>query len=133
MLQMMGYSLPAAITAKMLMPDREVVCFTGDGGLAMVQGELRLAASLKLGLTVIVFCDNSLNRIELKQMARQYPSSGTLIDSTDVAMLASSMACDGIRVETPAELERVLSGPRSADRPLVIGAVIDPAQYAAQF
>lgn len=132
-LSSMGFSLPAAITAKLMRPDTEVVCFTGDGGLAMVQGELRLAASLGLGLTVVVFCDNSLNRIELKQMARQYPSSGTLIDSTDVAQLASSMACDGIKVETAAEFERVLAGPRSADRPLVIGAVIDPAQYAAQF
>lgn len=132
-LSSMGFSLPAAITAKMMMPDREVVCFTGDGGLAMVQGELRLAASLRLGLTVIVFCDNSLNRIELKQMARQYPSSGTTIDPTDVAQLAMSMACDGIEVETAVELERVLAGERSSDRPLVIGAVIDPAQYVAQF
>lgn len=132
-LSSMGFSLPAAITAKMMMPDREVVCFTGDGGLAMVQGELRLASSMGLGLTVVVFCDNSLNRIELKQMARQYPSSGTTIDSTDVAQLATSMACDGIHVETMAELERALSGERSSDRPTVIGAVIDPAQYAAQF
>lgn len=132
-LSSMGFSLPAAITAKMLMPEREIVCFTGDGGLAMVQGELRLAASLRLGLTVVVFCDNSLNRIELKQMARQYPSAGTTIDATDVPKLAQSMDCDGIEVETAAELERVLTGARPSDRPLVIGAVIDPAQYVAQF
>ena len=132
-LSSMGFSLPAAMTAKMMLPDREVVCFTGDGGLAMVQGELRLAASLRLGMTVVVFCDNSLNRIELKQMARQYPSSGTLIDPTDVVKLADSMDCDGIEVDTASELERVLAGERSADRPLVVGANIDPAQYAAQF
>ena len=54
----------------------------------MVQGELRLASSLRLGLKIVVFCDNSLNRIELKQMARQYPSSGTVIDETDMIKLA---------------------------------------------
>ncbi len=132
-LSSMGYSLPAAITAKMLMPEREIVCFTGDGGLAMVQGELRLAASLKLGMKVIVFCDNSLNRIELKQMARQYPSSGTTIDPTDVVKLSESMACDAIEADTIAGLEQALTAPQAPDRPLVIAANIDPAQYVAQF
>jgi acetolactate synthase-1/2/3 large subunit len=66
-LSSMGYSLPAAIVAQMLNRKRPVVCFIGDGGLAMVQGELRLAASLKLPLLVVAFCDGSLNRIEIKQ------------------------------------------------------------------
>lgn len=132
-LSSMGFSLPAAITAKLMCPDRPVVCFTGDGGLAMVQGELRVAASLKLAPIVVVFCDNSLNRIELKQMARKYPSWGTRIDATDIAMLAQAMGCDGINVDSVRTLEAALAGPRSSDRPLVIGATIDPSQYAAQF
>ncbi|KJC50447.1 hypothetical protein UP09_05375 [Bradyrhizobium sp. LTSP885] len=133
-LSSMGYSLPAAITAKLVHRDREVVCFTGDGGLAMVQGELRLAATLKLGITVIVFCDNSLNRIELKQMAKQYPSFGTLIESTDVASLAGSMGCRGVNVSSQWELEKMLAlRSPTDDVPLVIGAKIDPAQYLAQF
>ena len=132
-LSSMGYSLPAAMTAKMLMPDREVVCFTGDGGLAMVQGELRLASSLRLGLKVVVFCDNSLNRIELKQMARQYPSSGTTIDETDMIKLAESMDCDAASTDNAADLERILAAPQRPDKPLLIAANIDPAQYAAQF
>jgi acetolactate synthase-1/2/3 large subunit len=132
-LSSMGFSLPAAIAAKLVHPERPVVCFTGDGGLAMVQGELRLASSLKLDPLVVVFCDNSLNRIELKQAQRKYPSWGTLIDSTDIEKLAQSMGCDGVAVDSADALERVLSQPRSADRPLVIGAHIDPAQYLAQF
>jgi acetolactate synthase I/II/III large subunit len=132
-LSSMGFSLPAAIAAKLVHPDKQVVCFVGDGGLAMVQGELRVAASLKIDPVVVVFCDNSLNRIELKQMARQYPSWGTLIDPTDMQLLARSMGCDGIDVGSIEALEGALTGPRSKDRPLVIGARIDPAQYAAQF
>ena len=65
-LSSMGYSLPAAIAAKLVHPERPVACFTGDGGLAMVQGELRLAASLGVDPLVVVFCDDSLNRIEIK-------------------------------------------------------------------
>ena len=131
-LSSMGYALPAGIVAKLLHPQRPVVSFIGDGGFAMVQGELGLAAALKLGLVVVVLCDNSLNRIELKQAQRNYPSWGTLIEPVDLARLAPAMGCDGVMVESAAALRDALER-RAPDRPLVIGAVIDPAQYAAQF
>jgi acetolactate synthase-1/2/3 large subunit len=129
----MGYSLPAAIAAKLVHPERPVVCFVGDGGLAMVQGELSVAASLGLDLLVIVFCDNSLNRIELKQQNRRYPSWGTLIDAVELEPLARAMGCEGVMVDSAAALSRALADARPRDRPLLIGARIDPAQYAAQF
>ncbi len=132
-LSSMGYSLPAAMAAKLVHPDKPVVSFIGDGGLAMVQGELRVAASLKIDPIVVVFCDNSLNRIELKQMARQYPSWGTVIEATDMSLLARAMGCDGVDVDSVKALQAALAAPRAKDRPLVIGARIDPAQYAAQF
>ena len=131
-LSSMGFSLPAAIAAKIYAPDTEVVCFTGDGGLAMVQSELRLAASMGLGIKVVVFLDQSLNRIELKQMARQYASTGTVIEETDTIKMAESMACNGVVVETETALSDALSSD-AGDVPLVIGARISPAQYEAQF
>lgn len=131
-LSSMGFSLPAGIAAKHLHRDAPVVAFTGDGGLAMVQGELRLAASLKLGLKVLVFVDNSLNRIELKQMAQQVPSTGTIIEETAIEPLAASMGCNGVMAETETALADALAAD-PGDTPLVIGARIDPAQYAAQF
>ncbi|MCB2101500.1 MAG: thiamine pyrophosphate-binding protein [Rhodobacterales bacterium] len=131
-LSTMGFSLPAGIAARQVLGDTPVVSFMGDGGFAMVQGELRLASALGLGLTVVVFCDGSLNRIELKQMVRQYESTGTRIEDTDVVKLAEAMACDGVRVETENGLMDAL-GQQRPDRPLVIGAAIDPGQYLAQF
>ena len=132
-LSSMGYSLPAAIVAQLLNPGRPVACFVGDGGLAMVQGELRLAASLGLPLLVIVFCDGSLNRIEIKQANRRYPSWGTLIEPTDIERLAQAMDCEGATVESAAALSRLLAAKRPRNRPLVLGARIDPAQYVRQF
>lgn len=131
-LSSMGYGLPAAITAQLLAPDRRVVALIGDGGFAMVQGELRLAASLGLGLTVVVFADNSLNRIALKQTVRQYPTHGTTMDPTDIARLAEAMGCHGSTVGSAAELETALSA-HDPGCPHVIAAEIDPAQYMAQF
>jgi acetolactate synthase-1/2/3 large subunit len=132
-LSSMGFSLPAAIAAKLLHRNRPVVCTIGDGGFAMVQGELQLASSLGLGIVVVVFCDNSLNRIELKQMAKGYASVLTRIESTDLERLAAAMGCDGIRVDDLGALRRALEGTASLSRPLVIEARIDPAQYQSQF
>jgi acetolactate synthase-1/2/3 large subunit len=131
-LSSMGYSVPAAIAAKIVHPGRPAVSFVGDGGFAMVQGELALASALKLDLVVVVLCDNSLNRIELKQAQRSYPSWGTLLEPVDLERLAPAMGCDGARADSAAALQDALAR-RSPGRPLVIGAVIDPSQYAAQF
>ena len=136
-LSSMGFSLPAAMTAKLLHPERPVVCFTGDGGLAMVQGELRTAATLKLAPLVVVFCDNSLNRIELKQAARRYPSWGTRIEAD---RHRAAGAIDGLRRHQRRQRAGARSGARGAafDRPAagdrrddrsgaVRGAVLKPA------
>jgi acetolactate synthase-1/2/3 large subunit len=56
-----------------------------------------------------------------------------LIDATDLAQLAPAMGCEGAMVDSAAALQKLLAGARPKDRPLVIGARIDPAQYAAQF
>jgi acetolactate synthase-1/2/3 large subunit len=132
-LSSMGFALPAAITAKLLHPDRPVVCTIGDGGFAMVQSELRLASSLGLGIVVVVFCDNSLNRIELKQIAKGYPSVLTRLETTDLERLAASMDCDGVRVDSQRQLHAALRGAGDVTRPLVVEAQIDPAQYVSQF
>lgn len=132
-LSSMGFALPGAIAAKLAAPQRQVVCTVGDGGFAMVQGELRLASGLGLGMVVVVFSDNSLNRIELKQKALGYPSTATRIETTDLVRLAESMECDGVLVDTPAALEKAMGEVGELTRPLVIDARIDPAQYESQF
>lgn len=132
-LSSMGFALPGAMAAKLLDRSRPVVCFTGDGGFAMVQGELQLASSLGLGIAVVVFADNSLNRIEIKQRAKQYASVGTRLTPTDIPKLAEAMGCHGVRVEDSKALERAMGDAKALDRPLVIEARIDPSQYNSQF
>ncbi len=132
-LSAMGFALPGAMTAKYLEHDRPVVCFTGDGGFAMVQGELQLAAELGLGIIVVVFCDGSLNRIEIKQLAKQYASTGTRFETGDLVKLAEAMGCHGLRAEDAASLQKAVESGQALDRPLVIAAMIDPAQYSSQF
>jgi acetolactate synthase I/II/III large subunit len=135
-LSAMGFGLPAAIGAALSSaPGTPVVCLTGDGGFAMTSSELAVAARLGLGLVVVVFADGGLNRIELHQASAGYPLAATGVDRVDIPLLAESLGCDGVRVESVSGLERVLSGAfgRGRTRPLVIEARITPAQYSAQF
>jgi acetolactate synthase-1/2/3 large subunit len=132
-LSSMGFSLPGAIGAKLACPRRPVLATVGDGGFAMLQGELRLASALSLGMVVVVFVDGSLNRIELKQQVLGYPSTATRIEETDLPALAASMDCDGERVSDALSLEKLIASAGELTRPLVVAAHIDPAQYAAQF
>jgi acetolactate synthase I/II/III large subunit len=132
-LSAMGFGLPGAIAAQVARPEVPVVALIGDGGFAMAATELRMAATRGLPLTVVVFADGSLNRIELKQAALGYPSTATRLDDIDLVGLAESMACDGIRVSSAAELEKAAGSLATLTRPLVIEARIDTAQYEAQF
>ena len=132
-LSAMGFGLPGAIAAQLIRREVPVVALVGDGGFAMAATELRMAAARGLPLTVVVFADGSLNRIELKQAVLGYPSTATRLESIDLVGLAGSMACDGIRVSSAAELEKAASSLARLTRPLVIEARIDTAQYEAQF
>jgi acetolactate synthase I/II/III large subunit len=132
-LSAMGFGLPGAIAAQLIRREVPVVALVGDGGFAMAATELRMAAAQGLPLTVVVFADGSLNRIELKQAALGYPSTATRLDRIDLVALAESMACDGIRVSSAAELEQAAASLTTLSRPLVIEARIDTAQYEAQF
>ncbi len=135
-LSAMGFGVPAAIAARLSCPDRPVLALVGDGGFAMTATELRIAAELGLPVTVVVFADGSLNRIELRQQLMGYPPTATRLGGTDLPALAEALGCDGVRADTPAALEQALSdlGARSAGtRPLVVEARIDPSQYEAQF
>ena len=135
-LSAMGFGVPAAIAARIALPDRPVIALVGDGGFAMTATEMRIAAELGLPVTVVVFADGSLNRIELRQQLMGYPPTGTRLGGTDLPALAEAMGCDGVRVDTPAGLEQALGdlAARSAgSRPLIVEARIDPAEYEAQF
>jgi acetolactate synthase I/II/III large subunit len=132
-LSAMGFGVPAAIAAGLTRPGAPVLALTGDGGFAMTATEMRIAATLGVPLTVVVFADNSLNLIELRQQLKGYPPTATRTESTDLPALAQAMGCDGVRADTPAALEKALAGFATRTRPLVVEARIGTAQYEKQF
>lgn len=128
-LSTMGYALPAAIGAKLACPDLPVVCFIGDGGMAMVDSELETAVRLKLPIIVIVFADEAMSLIRLKQEVSGHKPVGTVMGRTAWAQLAIAYGANGVSVNTPEAFSAAFSSAMQADMPTLIEARIDPAEY----
>ena len=92
----MGYGLPAAIAAARTHPDRQVVCFAGDGCFLMHGQELATAMKYRVNLNVIVVNNGMYGTIRMHQ-ERNYPGrvSATDLVNPDFAMLAKSYGCHG--------------------------------------
>ena len=97
----------------------------------MTATELRLASALGLGIAVIVFVNggSTVSSSSSRPDGMPVPPPES---STPTWSLAESMDCDGVRVNSPADLGKALVGLDTLSRPLVIEAHIDPAQYESQ-
>jgi acetolactate synthase-1/2/3 large subunit len=125
----MGCSLPLAAGAKLAAPDRVVACFVGDGCLEMVLGELATLRDRALKVIFLVFVDESLALIELKQRGSQLPSLGVGFGGTDFAAVARAMGGEGHEVGDRAGLEAALRRALAADRFSVIACRIPARSY----
>ena len=123
----MGFSLPAAIGTALANPGRRVVCFTGDGGLGMVLGELETLARLLLDVTVLVFNDAALTLIELKQSASQGGRRAVRYGPVDFAAASTAMGVPGLVVEDVSGLRQALTP--NVRGPRLIDARVDAAAY----
>ena len=104
----MANALPQAIGAQVAFPARQVVSMSGDGGLAMLMGELLTLQQLKAPVKIIVYQNNALSFVELEMKAVGIISFGTDLVNPDFAKLADACGIYGRNVEDPAELEDVL-------------------------
>jgi acetolactate synthase-1/2/3 large subunit len=128
-LSTMGYAFPAAIAAKLERPDAPVIALTGDGGLAMVLGELETAVRLKLPVVVVVFVDGALHLIRMHQQRKGVTPSGVDFGPIDFAGIAPGFGASGVRVATLPALEDAVRRALAADRPTVIEVPVDPSEY----
>ncbi|QGX97563.1 thiamine pyrophosphate-binding protein [Roseovarius faecimaris] len=97
----MGYGLPAAVGAAVAAPEREVICFAGDGCFMMTCQEMATAVQHGLRLTVIVVNNNRYGTIRAHQ-EREFPGhiSGTALTNPDFAAFARSFGAAAVRVDT---------------------------------
>jgi acetolactate synthase-1/2/3 large subunit len=121
-----GWSLPAAIGAKMADPSRKVVCLTGDGAFGYVFNELETAARYGVDVTVVVFNNGTLafqRHWELKVMGSYLECDFLDIDYSEVGR---ALKCGGERVTDPEAIAPTLKKAMATAAPYVIDVVIDP-------
>jgi acetolactate synthase-1/2/3 large subunit len=123
----MGYGLPAAVTAKLLHPDRIVVCFAGDGDFLMSGQELATAVQYELPIVVLVVNNGMYGTIRMHQ-ERTYPGrvSGTDLVNPDFARYAEAFGGHGEVVERTEEFAPAFERAVASGLPAVIELRVDP-------
>lgn len=119
----MANAMPHAIGAQSAFPDRQVIALAGDGGLAMLLGELLTIRQLKLPVKLVVFNNSSLNFVELEMKAAGFVNFGTGLDNPNFGDLANAMGIHGQHVEQPDELETALKAAFDHDGPALVDIV----------
>jgi pyruvate dehydrogenase (quinone) len=104
----MANALPQAIGAQAAFPERQVIALSGDGGLAMMLGDLITLKQQSHPVKIVVFNNGALSFVELEMKAEGLVSFGTELDNPNFADVATAMGIHGSRVEHPADLSEAL-------------------------
>ncbi|WIX76383.1 pyruvate dehydrogenase [Amycolatopsis carbonis] len=122
----MANALPHAIGAQFAQPGRQVVSLSGDGGLAMLMGDLLTLPTYDIPVKVVVFNNATLGMVKLEMLVDGLPDFGT--DHTPVNFAAIAQACGihATRVEDPRDVREALAKAFVHPGPAVVELVTDP-------
>ncbi|MBK8478387.1 MAG: thiamine pyrophosphate-binding protein [Opitutaceae bacterium] len=126
--QAMGFSLPAAIAAKLACPNRQVVSLVGDGGFLMSGFESLNAARWGAGIITVVFCDGAWGLIKEAQRRVYRRTPFTRIPNPDFHHLALGLGLKHLQVSRDAEIPAVLDAALSENSPVLIEVQVDYAE-----
>ena len=125
----MGFGIPSAIAAKLMLAEKSVCSVVGDGGFLMTAGELATALRYNVKIVIIVLTDNDLALIRIKQENKGNPIYGTPVrqrgtiggDNIFGVPLRTARGADEFRTQLEAAF--------AADGPVIVEAVIDSREY----
>lgn len=127
MLATMACSISYAIAAALAYPGRQVVAFTGDGGMAMLLGELATIVRYKLPIKIVVMKNNSLGQIKWEQLMFlgnvEYECDLTPID---FAQAAQAFGIPAFSASTPEHIGPALDAAFSQAGAALVDATVDP-------
>lgn len=123
----MGYSLPAAIAAKIAHPERIVVEFVGDGCFQMSSEELATAVQYGAKVVILLFNNGLYGTIRIHEENRlDGRANGTDLTNPDFVLLAQAYGAHGERVTTTEEFAPAFERALASGKPALIELVIDP-------
>jgi pyruvate dehydrogenase (quinone) len=120
----MANALPQAIGAQVSHPSRQVISLSGDGGLAMLMGDLLSLLQLQLPVKVIVFKNDSLAFVELEMKAAGIVDFGTDLLNPSFAKLAEAAGFLGLTADTPDQVEPMIAQALQHDGPALVEVIV---------
>ncbi len=127
----MGYSVPAAVGAKLANPRRDVVALAGDGAFLMTGLELLTAASYRAGIVAVVLRDGELAQIAQFQRTALNRAACSEVAPYSVEAFAAAAGCAFLRAGSDADVPDALAqafATARAGRPVVVETAIDYAR-----
>src|ERR1700722_7911060 len=121
----MAAAMPQAIGAQLTFPDRQVISLSGDGGFAMLMGDILTIRQLKLPVKIVIFNNGALAFVELEMKAAGLLEFGTTLDNPDFAKMAEAIGIRGFRVEDPAEVPAAVQAALAHEGPALIDVVVN--------
>ena len=120
----MANALPQAIGAQVSHPGRQVVSLSGDGGFAMLMGDLLSLRQLQLPVKVIVFKNDSLAFVELEMKAAGVLDFGTDLHNPNFAKMAEAAGLLGLTAETSDQVEPMIAQALKHDGPALVEVIV---------
>jgi pyruvate dehydrogenase (quinone) len=121
----MANALSQAIGAQASYPGRQVVALCGDGGLAMLLGDILTLPQYDLPIKIVVFNNAALGMVQMEMEVAGLPHFGCDLKNPNFAALAEAVGLLGIRVEDPAQVRSALEKALAASGPALVDVVTD--------
>ncbi len=126
----MANALPQAIGAQLSYPSRQVITLSGDGGLAMLLGDLLSLRQLELPVKLVVFKNDSLGFVELEMKAAGFLDFATDLHNPDFAKMAEAAGLLGLTAETPEQVRPMLVDALKHDGPALVEVLVNRQELA---
>ena len=126
----MANALPQAIGAQTLSPDRQVVSFSGDGGLGMLMGDLLSLVQHDLPVKVVVFNNSTLGMVKLEMQVAGIPDFGTDFKNFNFAKIAEGAGIRSFRVERSHEVRDAIQAALKHKGPALLDVVTNPYELS---
>lgn len=125
----MGFAIPSAITAKLCNPSTPVCSVIGDGGFLMTAGELAVAVREKLNIVFVLFTDNDLALIRIKQEKKSNPIYGTPIRERGTIGGDNIFGVPVIKAFDSSEFNSALDDAFAQEGPVIVEAILNSREY----
>lgn len=126
----MASAMPQAIGAQLAFPGRQVVSLSGDGGFAMMMGDILTIYQYNLPIKIVVYNNGSLGFVAMEMKAIGMPPFGTDLKNPNFAKMAEAIGIMGIRVENSADVPTAIEKALAHDGPVLIDVLTNPTELA---